>query len=112
MDDTSFSIEDRILCSDGACIGLVGSNGLCKVCGKAYEGDLALDSRDPAEASGAPSPGDDAGPTNNEVTALKNALEREDQDTNGEDERICCADEMCIGIIGENGVCGTCGKPL
>lgn len=27
--------SQRRLCSDGACIGIVGDNGLCRVCGKA-----------------------------------------------------------------------------
>jgi hypothetical protein len=27
------SLEDRELCPDGACIGLIGSDGKCKVCG-------------------------------------------------------------------------------
>jgi hypothetical protein len=26
----------RLLCSDGACIGVIGENGACKVCGKPY----------------------------------------------------------------------------
>jgi hypothetical protein len=26
----------RLLCSDGACIGVIGENGTCKVCGKPY----------------------------------------------------------------------------
>ena len=26
--------EERILCSDGNCIGVIGSDGLCKECGK------------------------------------------------------------------------------
>lgn len=29
-------IADRVLCSDGACIGVVDEKGFCKVCGKAY----------------------------------------------------------------------------
>lgn len=28
---------DRILCSDGACIGVIGPDGKCKVCGKPYQ---------------------------------------------------------------------------
>ena len=28
--------EDRVLCSDGACIGIIGPDGKCKVCGKPY----------------------------------------------------------------------------
>lgn len=34
--------ERRILCSDGNCIGVIGADGCCKVCGKPYEGDLPL----------------------------------------------------------------------
>ena len=28
--------SDRILCSDGACIGIINEQGVCKVCGKPY----------------------------------------------------------------------------
>jgi hypothetical protein len=28
--------SSRILCSDGACIGVVNEQGVCKVCGKPY----------------------------------------------------------------------------
>jgi hypothetical protein len=34
-DESDIDFEDRILCSDGTCIGLV-ENGVCKVCGKPY----------------------------------------------------------------------------
>lgn len=33
-EDIDFS--SRILCSDGACIGVVDEKGFCKVCGKPY----------------------------------------------------------------------------
>ncbi len=33
-DELDFS--SRILCSDGACIGVVNEQGICKVCGKPY----------------------------------------------------------------------------
>ena len=29
--------ENRVLCSDGNCIGVIGSNGRCKECGKPYQ---------------------------------------------------------------------------
>ena len=32
--------EKRILCSDEACIGIIGPDGKCKECGKVYEGKL------------------------------------------------------------------------
>ncbi len=28
--------DNRILCSDGACIGVINEQGICKVCGKPY----------------------------------------------------------------------------
>ena len=34
-DESDIDFENRILCSDGSCIGLV-ENGVCKVCGKPY----------------------------------------------------------------------------
>ena len=32
----SIDFSTRVLCSDGACIGVVGEDGKCKVCGKPY----------------------------------------------------------------------------
>jgi len=34
-EDGAVDIENRILCSDGNCIGVV-ENGVCKLCGKTY----------------------------------------------------------------------------
>jgi predicted amidophosphoribosyltransferase len=36
-EDMDFS--QRILCSDGTCIGVVNDQGFCKVCGKPYTGN-------------------------------------------------------------------------
>jgi hypothetical protein len=30
--------QNRVLCSDGNCIGVIGPDGRCKECGKPYEG--------------------------------------------------------------------------
>jgi len=30
--------SQRILCSDGTCIGVINEQGLCKICGKPYAG--------------------------------------------------------------------------
>jgi hypothetical protein len=35
-EQTDFS--ERILCSDGNCIGVINENGICGVCGKPYTG--------------------------------------------------------------------------
>lgn len=34
--DDAMDFSDRILCSDGTCIGVVNEQGVCKVCGKPY----------------------------------------------------------------------------
>ena len=42
-EDTTIHSSDwdsRILCSDGSCIGIIGPDGLCKECGRKYEGEL------------------------------------------------------------------------
>jgi rRNA maturation endonuclease Nob1 len=33
-EDTDF--DNRVLCSDGTCIGVISDQGVCKVCGKPY----------------------------------------------------------------------------
>lgn len=38
-DRSETSLENRVLCGDGNCIGIVGPNGRCNVCGKLYNGD-------------------------------------------------------------------------
>ena len=35
-DDDVLDLSDRILCSDGTCIGVIDERGVCKVCGKPY----------------------------------------------------------------------------
>lgn len=103
LERTGFSLEDRILCSDESCIGVVGPDGLCKECGRRYEGAEPL----PGAAGGArapdrseaPVPGAGAG------APLTDAEARWDPD-----ERVPCPDEACVGILGRDGRCGTCGR--
>jgi len=37
---TDVEWEQRTLCSDESCIGVIGSNGLCKECGKPYDSEI------------------------------------------------------------------------
>jgi hypothetical protein len=34
--------DQRILCSDGNCIGIIGADGRCKTCGLPYDGQQPL----------------------------------------------------------------------
>ncbi|UCG14283.1 MAG: hypothetical protein JSU72_07430 [Deltaproteobacteria bacterium] len=38
-EDGPIDFENRILCSDGTCIGVIGPDGLCKECGQPYTDD-------------------------------------------------------------------------
>lgn len=94
--------ENRILCSDESCIGVIGPDGHCKECGRPYEKEQTKeehtakpsDSR-PAE----PAPDVDVGNT-----------PPSDSDDAWENRRLC-SDESCIGVIGPDGRCKECGKP-
>ena len=106
MSDERFNLEERVLCSDDTCIGLVGPDGRCKTCGAVYTGleplpdaasgtsPVSVDPEDDKRETAVPPPTDE-GDTSHDVS-----------------ERVCCRDDTCIGIIGEDGKCGTCGKPV
>jgi len=99
LENTGFTLEGRVLCPDDACIGVIGPDRRCKVCGTPYEGkepigDEAGGSRaEPVDSDEAPAAASEIGPATDP------------------DERVCCSDDACVGIIGPDGKCGTCGKP-
>ncbi len=108
MIEDSFSIEDRILCSDGSCIGVVGPDRLCKLCGKLYEGVEQVPQGEPTAETDEDEPGDPLEETSDQ--ASDQASDQEAGDPLDPLDRVCCSDETCIGIIGSDGKCGTCGK--
>ena len=38
-DEGEIDFSQRILCSDGSCIGVINEKGTCNVCGKPYSGE-------------------------------------------------------------------------
>lgn len=107
--------DRRILCSDGNCIGVIGPDGRCKECGKLYDGELPeRGARDPDAATTPP-----AAVTLEEEAAEKAPAEAPAEDAAGGeslddddwDRRTLCSDGNCIGVIGADGRCTTCGKP-
>ena len=75
--------SSRQLCPDGACIGVIGPDGRCKVCGRAATGSAREQAGDAAVAESASS------------------------DANA---RVRCPDAACPGAIGADGHCDVCGK--
>ncbi|MRR15724.1 MAG: hypothetical protein EG826_04620 [Deltaproteobacteria bacterium] len=91
--------EKRVLCSDESCIGTVGPDGKCRACGKVYEGELP-------EILGAIADR----PVYTDEQKTDPATDAEDDDD--WQKRVLCIDESCIGVIGPDGKCKECGKPL
>ena len=101
-EDSPPDLDSRILCSDGACIGVIGPNGKCKECGKPMaEQDAPLLEAALAKAGEEDEPEpDDDWPEEEEDDAPPDDLE----------DRELCADGNCIGLIGPNGRCKVCGR--
>jgi len=106
--------DNRILCSDGNCIGVIGADGRCKECGKKYEGPLP-------EISAVEKPETSTVEKEEQVTDEDEAMPTETFEVNPTDEspaqddwedRVLCSDGNCIGVIGPDGKCKECGKPL
>lgn len=104
LNDTEW--ENRVLCSDGNCIGIIGKDGKCKVCGLPYEGSLPFQSTPEADQ--------DPEAEVDRVT-MENPEQQSDSDEPVMDDdwekRVLCSDGNCIGVIGPDGRCKECGKP-
>ena len=96
--------ENRTLCSDEACIGVIGADGRCKECGKPYEGEF-----NPSWS--AQDESDEELETADAPEAFPDDSADGDEDLEWEN-RTLCVDESCIGVIGPDGRCKECGKTL
>jgi len=105
---TDHNWEERRLCSDGNCIGVIGPEGNCKECGKPYRGDTVDEEPLWSDDNGddgwteTDNPEDGSNESNNPVSA--------DTDMEWENRKLC-NDGNCIGVIGPDGNCKECGKP-
>ena len=106
--------DHRQLCPDGACVGVIGSDGTCKMCGRA-----APNWGDERKRGLVDEPAED-----------EDDEEYEDDDEEYEDdddeeavaaadgapaapewsERKLCPDGACVGVIGDDGKCKMCGR--
>jgi len=102
--------ENRTLCSDESCIGVIGPDGRCKECGKPYKGSLNVAERPSSAAAN-----EDKVETEEADFATEDNMVADEEDAAGEDPdwetRILCSDGNCIGVIGSDGRCKECGKP-
>ena len=95
--------ENRTLCSDESCIGVIGSNGRCRECG------LALGSDVPETASNETVPEADEAVEETAASEMEEDIATESHDDTNWENRTLCSDENCIGVIGPDGRCKECG---
>jgi len=120
MEDSAFNPSQRRLCPDGSCVGLLDSDGRCRVCGR--RGDAG------APASGAPASGAPADDASAAAADADDDFGDTDSDTDRDldqavvagglaganggfrADRRLCDDGSCVGVVGANGVCSVCGQ--
>jgi hypothetical protein len=108
--------ENRVLCGDGNCIGVIGTDGRCKECGLIKSDQVGEDEvvYDPGNEKNDPYEDQGSSDTDEEGELP----EPSEPDVRGRDmdaeweNRILCSDESCIGTMGPEGICNECGKPL
>ena len=94
--DPAFDSKRR-LCPDGACVGVIGSDGKCSECGRTANVEPSTDESVPTES-------------------VEDAMVEGPPPTSSDDgafdpNRRLCSEDACIGVIGDDGRCKVCGKP-
>lgn len=101
LEDELAAPFERVPCDDDTCIGIVDTDGKCGTCGRACVGRAPSGlSRQETDA-----PEEPAADTSTTISLVTSDIVFDPE------ERVPCPDETCIGIIGEHGRCGTCGRP-
>jgi hypothetical protein len=114
--------DQRMLCPDGGCVGVIGTDGTCKVCGRAAPG--WGDERNRGLAAEPPDDDDDddddddelADEASNEAQVSGGARPEARGPAEGDrvgddwDQRALCPDGGCVGVIGDDGKCTVCGR--
>ncbi|MBA3397108.1 MAG: hypothetical protein H0T89_31050 [Deltaproteobacteria bacterium] len=100
--------DRRQLCADGSCVGVIGPDGTCKVCGRAApnwgeERKRGLVETPVDESTIDGDDDDDAASADPIAPAAPAQLGDWGQ-------RSLCPDGACVGLIGADGKCKVCGK--
>jgi hypothetical protein len=113
--DGDFEPEQRALCPDDACIGVLDETGRCKLCGRQGTPPPAVASpaADRAEAAGeaaAAAPELTADVASPAVPPAASPDSDPDQAQDDFADRQLCVDPSCIGILDASGRCKECGR--
>jgi hypothetical protein len=112
--------DQRRLCPDGGCVGVLGDDGVCNGCGKPGGPAISAASEEEDERE-YEDDGEDADGDDDEDGEDADGDEEEDGDDEPDDaepgtarvgwsDRSLCPDGGCIGVIGDNGKCKVCGR--
>ena len=105
----------RYLCPDGACVGVIGPDGKCKVCGKEASGfGLQTPASEEADEDSADDENEDDSDMGEDEDDSGRSPEPEARSPGAEgagewDQRQLCPDGACVGVIHE-GKCNVCGR--
>jgi len=107
---------ERIPCPDESCIGTMGSDGYCRVCGRKGEKPAAAPDTAPGEAGNTVDEAAGEDPPATAEAEEQPEIDAAHEDTASPpdddwDQRQLCADESCIGTLGRDGRCRVCGQP-
>jgi len=104
MSEAKFDSHRR-LCPDGGCIGVIGDDGKCRVCGR-DAGGAGAKSAAPGDAAAVEDDYED----DDENEDARTGTEEKAAAGGFDPGRKLCPDDSCIGVIGPEGVCTVCGK--
>jgi hypothetical protein len=102
--DETFDPTRRKLCPDGTCVGVIGDDGLCRVCGRSEaEAEAGAPVADRGDT-------DDVRPFDSTAPTSPGAAEHGIDPGTFDSTRRLCDDGSCVGVVGEDGVCRVCGR--
>jgi len=107
--------EQRKLCRDESCIGVIGPDGRCKECGLPFEEGPSDETKaEPAtenlEKAETEEELEEVATEEELEEVAEGGAKKSDADLEWEQRKLC-VDESCIGVIGPDGRCKECGKP-
>lgn len=89
--EENFDPEQRILCTQDTCLGVIDETGLCPICNNKAKA--------PTEATAA----------STEPSVQPTLLMTPDESLGDFTERRLCKNDHCLGVIGPTGCCTECG---
>jgi len=99
----------RRLCPDGVCIGVIGDDGRCRVCGRTAGGGKSAAPEGFTPAAGIEDEDEDGDADGDEDGDAKGAAGVAGAGAFDPNRRLC-PDGGCIGVLAADGVCNVCGK--